>query len=63
VYYFLFIMVMTVEMSEKVEIPPAVAPMEFPPPIFAGSSSILAFRCFYGALLEEASGSPLYRGF
>ena len=56
-------MVMMVEMLEKVEIPPAAAPAEFPPPIFAGSGSVLVFRCFCGALLEDASGGPLYRGF
>jgi hypothetical protein len=32
-----------VEALEKVEIPPPVAPAEFPPPIFAGSSSVLVF--------------------
>jgi hypothetical protein len=57
--YSLFIMVMIVEMLQKVEIPL----VEFPPPIFAGSRSVLVFRCFYGTLLEEASGSPLYMGF
>jgi hypothetical protein len=58
---------MMVKTLEKVEIPPtaapAAAPTEFPPPIFIGSSSVLVFWCFCGALLEEAWGSPLYRGF
>jgi hypothetical protein len=57
--YSLFIMVMTMEMLEKVEIPPTVASAEFSPPIFTGSGSILVFLCFRRALLEEASGSPL----
>jgi hypothetical protein len=59
--YSLFIMVMMVETLEKVEIPPAVTLVEFPPPIFAGSGSVSVFLCFHRALLEEASGSPLYR--
>ena len=56
-------MVMMVEMLEKVEIPTIAAPAEFHPPIFAGSGSVLVFRCFCGALLEDASGGPLYCGF
>jgi hypothetical protein len=56
-------MVMMMKMLEKVEIPPVAAPAEFPPPIFVGFSFVLVFRCFCGALLEEAPGSPLYRGF
>jgi hypothetical protein len=38
-------MVMMLERLEKVEIPPAAAPVEFPPPIFAGSDSVLVFLC------------------
>jgi hypothetical protein len=56
-------MVMMVETLEKAEIPPAAALAKFPPPIFAGFGSVLVFRCFCGALFEEASGSILYRGF
>ena len=41
---------------EKVEIPPAAAPAEFPPPIFAAAASVFVFRCFYGALLKETLG-------
>jgi hypothetical protein len=49
-------MVMTVEMLEKVEIPPmtAMAPAKFPPPIFADSFSVLVFLCFRGDLLQDA---------
>ena len=61
--YSLFVMVMMVETLEKVKIPPAAASVEFPPPIFAGSGSVLVFQCFCGAPLKEASGSPLYMGF
>jgi hypothetical protein len=61
VEYTHFIMVMMVKTLEKVEITPAVAPVEFLPPIFASSGSILVFRCFCGALLEEATGSFVYR--
>jgi hypothetical protein len=61
--YSLFIMVMMVKTLKKMEIPPVAAPAEFPPPIFVGFSFVLVFRCFCGALLEEAPGSPLYRGF
>ena len=53
-------MVMMVETLEKVEIPPAVAPPEFPAPIFTGSGSVLVFRCFYGALLDETLGGGSY---
>jgi hypothetical protein len=56
-------MVMMVETLEKVDIPPAAAPAEFTPPTFSGCSYVLMFPCFCGAFLEEASGSPLYRGF
>jgi hypothetical protein len=42
---------------EKVEIPPAAAPAEFPPPIFPAIGSIFVFRCFYDALLEGTWGS------
>jgi hypothetical protein len=50
--YSLFIMVMMVETLEKVEIPPAVTPVEFHPTISTGSGSILVFRCFCGDPLE-----------
>ena len=52
--YSLFIMVMMVEMLGKIEISLAVAPAEFPPPIFDGSSSVLVFQCFCGALSRDA---------
>jgi hypothetical protein len=55
--YSLFIMVMTVEMLEKVEIPPTVAPTEFPPPIFNGFGPVSMFLCFRHALFEETLGS------
>jgi hypothetical protein len=61
--YSLFIMVMMVEMLEKVEIPPPAPPAEFPPPIFDGTASILVFWCFGGALCEESLGGSFYRGF
>jgi hypothetical protein len=41
--YSLFIIVMMVQTLEKVEIPPAVAPAEFPPPIFLVFGSVLVF--------------------
>jgi hypothetical protein len=46
---------MMMETLEKVE-SLAAAPTEFPPPIFAGSDSILVFWCFCSPLLEKASG-------
>jgi hypothetical protein len=61
--YSLFIMVMMVDMLEKVEIPPAAAPAEFPPPFFTGSTSVLVVECFCGALLEDSPGIPFYRRF
>jgi hypothetical protein len=57
--YSLFIMVMMLEMLEKVEIPPVAAPVEFPPPIFAGSGSVSVFLYFRRDLLEEASGTHI----
>jgi hypothetical protein len=51
-------MMMVVETLEMVEIPPVVARAEFPSPVFIGFGSILVFRCFGGALLEEASIIP-----
>jgi hypothetical protein len=62
VEYSLFIMVMMVDTLE-IEIPPVTASAHIHPPILAGFGSILVFRCFCRALLEEASGSSLYRGF
>jgi hypothetical protein len=61
--YSLFIKVMTVEIFEKVEIPPAAAPAEFLPPIFAASCSVSVFPCFFRPLLEEVSGCHIYMGF
>jgi hypothetical protein len=62
VYYSLFIVVMMVEMLEK-EIPPAVAPEEFPPQLFTGYVSVLVFWCLCGALLPRCAGDPFYRSF
>jgi hypothetical protein len=54
--YSIFIMVMTVEMLEKVEITLA----ELPPPIFVDSGSVSVFLYFRRALLKEASGIHTY---
>ncbi len=51
--YSLFIMVMMVEMLEKVEIPPAAAPKEFPPPIFATLSSRKLWEVLYIGVLGQ----------
>jgi hypothetical protein len=37
-------MVMMRKTLEKVEIPPAATPAEFPPPIFAAAASVFVFR-------------------
>ena len=46
---------------ERVEIPPAAAPAEVPPPIFAGSDSISVFLCYAPPPFRDASGD-LYIG-
>jgi hypothetical protein len=55
-------MVLMWKTLEKVEIPPAAAPMKFPPRIVLVAASIFVFRCFYGTLLEETWG-VIYIGF
>jgi hypothetical protein len=54
-------MAIVVKTLEKVYIPMAVAPVEFPPQIFAGFDSILVSRYFCSALFKEALGH-LYIG-
>jgi hypothetical protein len=44
-------MVMMMKTLEKVEIPLAVAPMEFLPQLFSTAASVFAFLSFCGALL------------
>jgi hypothetical protein len=56
-------MVMMRKMLEKVEIPPAAAPTEFPPPIFAAAASIFVFLYFCGALLQRTLGGHICSGF
>jgi hypothetical protein len=46
---------------ERVEIPLAAAPVEVPPPIFAGSDSISVFLCYAPPPFRDASGD-LYIG-
>jgi predicted lysophospholipase L1 biosynthesis ABC-type transport system permease subunit len=43
-------------MLEKVDIPPAVAPAEFPPQVFAAAASILVFLSLGGSPLKETLG-------
>ena len=46
---------------ERVEIPPAAAPAEVPPPIFVSFDSILVFPCYAPSPFGDASGD-LYIG-
>jgi hypothetical protein len=56
-------MVLMRKMLEKVAIPPAAAPTEFPPPIFSDAASVFVFLCFCGALLQITLGGHIYSGF
>ena len=51
--YSRLVMVMMMKTLERVEIPPAVIPAEFPPPIFSAAASVLVFLSFYDALLPR----------
>jgi membrane protein CcdC involved in cytochrome C biogenesis len=49
--YSLFMTVMMVLTSERVEKRPGVTPAAFPPPIFDGTTSVFYVSCFFAALL------------
>jgi hypothetical protein len=51
--YSLLVMVIMMQMLEKVEIPPVVIPAEFPPPIFAATSLSFFVPFLYDALLPR----------
>jgi hypothetical protein len=56
-------MVMMMKTFEKVEILPAMAPVEFPSPIFIVAAFVFVFRCFCGALLQRTLRGHIYRRF
>jgi hypothetical protein len=60
--YSLFIMVAVLVMSEMFEMRPGTAPIAFPPPIFAGSTSVSWFHVSPPPSRDNALGS-LYIGF
>ena len=50
--YSLLVMVIMMKTLEKVEIPPAVIPAEFPLPIFTAAASVLMSLSLGGSLFE-----------
>jgi hypothetical protein len=58
--YSLFIMVVVLVMSERLEKRPGMALAVFPPLIFTGSASVL---CFSAASSRECLRESFYRGF
>jgi hypothetical protein len=56
-------MVMMMNTLEKVEIPLAVIPAEFPPPIFSTAATVLVFLSFCDALLPRTLRDHIYSDF
>jgi hypothetical protein len=60
VEYSLFMAVMMVLMSKRVEKHPGVTPAAFPPPIFAGIASVSLFRVSPPPRLEIIEGGGVF---
>jgi hypothetical protein len=61
--YSLFMVVMMVLTSERVEKRPGATPAAFPSPIFAGIASIYVFRVSPPLLIAIVEGESIYRLF